>query len=134
MDFWKLILIPIVGFAIGYLTNYIAVKMLFYPRKRVFGFQGVLPARKKVLAKNIAEASVHVLPEKVRDLEKIPFLGEKIITLIKASVEKEVRELDDKELERLILKVVSNELRFITWVGGILGLLIGLVQVGIYLI
>jgi len=134
MEVWKLVAIPVIGFLIGYFTNYIAIKMLFYPRKKFLGFQGVLPRRKMILAKNIGEVSVHVLPEKVRDLEKIPFVGEKIMDLIKVSIEKEVGRLSDEKLEKIIMRVVRKELSFITWMGGVLGFLIGLVQVLIILI
>lgn len=48
---------PVIGAAIGYFTNYIAVKMLFCPRKevRVFGVRlpftpGIIPKRRKELA------------------------------------------------------------------------------------
>ena len=34
---------PIIGAIIGYFTNYIAVKMLFYPRKEIKVFGHVLP-------------------------------------------------------------------------------------------
>jgi len=134
METWKLIAIPLIGFLIGYFTNYIAIKMLFYPRRKFLGFQGVLPSRKKVLAKNIGEVSIHVLPQKIRDLEKIPFVGSKVINLIKQSIEKEVGNLSDERLEEIIMKVVRKELSFITWMGGLLGFLIGLVQVLIVLI
>ena len=52
---------PVIGAVIGYFTNYIAVKMLFYPRKevRVFGHKlpftpGAIPKGKPRLAKAIA--------------------------------------------------------------------------------
>ena len=134
MEVWKLIAIPVIGFLIGYFTNYIAIKMLFYPRKKILGFQGVLPKRKMILAKNVGDVSVHVLPDKIKDLEKIPFVGEKIMDLIKESVERQVGELSDEKLEEIVMKVVKRELSFITWMGGLLGFIIGLVQVLIILI
>ena len=49
-----LILLPIIAAFIGWLTNYLAVKMLFHPRLplQVLGFsiQGVFPKRQKQLA------------------------------------------------------------------------------------
>ena len=51
---------PVIGAVIGYCTNYIAVKMLFYPRKeiRIFGHRlpftpGAIPKGKPRLAKAI---------------------------------------------------------------------------------
>lgn len=51
---------PLIGAVIGYFTNYIAVKMLFLPRKeyRIFGRRvpftpGIIPRRKKELARSL---------------------------------------------------------------------------------
>lgn len=51
---------PVIGALIGYCTNYIAVKMLFYPKKeiRIFGHKlpftpGTIPKGKPRLAKAI---------------------------------------------------------------------------------
>lgn len=58
MDY-KLFLLPVVGAIIGWLTNYIAIKMLFKPYNpiRVLGFtiQGVLPKRREAFAHGIAK-------------------------------------------------------------------------------
>lgn len=119
---------PIIGFIIGYFTNYLAIKMLFYPKKPIFGFQGVLPKRKNILAKKIAESAMHILPESVKKLTQTPFIGKAIEKTIQESIEKQIQSLSIDELETLILKIVKKELRFITWTGGILGLLIGIIQ------
>ena len=59
MEYVPYIAAPIVCAFIGWLTNYIAVKMLFYPKKpiRILGvrFQGVFPKRQQALAHNIGE-------------------------------------------------------------------------------
>ena len=36
-------------------TNWLAVKMLFYPRTPIFGFQGLIPKKQKELAHKIAD-------------------------------------------------------------------------------
>jgi uncharacterized membrane protein YheB (UPF0754 family) len=133
MELYKIIAIPLIGFLIGYFTNYIAIKMLFYPKKRYFWIQGIIPKRKKVFAKNIARASVSIMPQKIKDLEKIPFIGEKIMDLVLNSIEKEINSLSDEKIEEIILSVAKKELSFITWIGGILGLFIGIVQLLIIL-
>ena len=133
MEIWKLVLIPVIGFFIGYFTNYIAIKMLFYPRRKFWGFQGVLPGRKKIIARKISEASISFLPLNIKKLEKVPFFGDKIIDVIKGAIEKEINSLGNDELEKIILGVVRKELSFITWMGGLLGFLIGLIQVLIVL-
>jgi len=52
------LVLPAVGAAIGYLTNWLAVKMLFRPRepRRVLGvtFQGLVPRRQADLAASVA--------------------------------------------------------------------------------
>lgn len=51
---------PLVGALIGYVTNWLAVRMIFRPRRHVgfswLGFQGVLPRRKEAFARSIAGA------------------------------------------------------------------------------
>lgn len=53
----RYILLPLIAGLIGWFTNYIAVLMLFRPRRpvRVLGitFQGIFPKRQKVLAERI---------------------------------------------------------------------------------
>ncbi len=50
--------IPFISAAIGYITNYFAIKMLFYPRRPVnllfFKVQGIFPKRKTLLARRMA--------------------------------------------------------------------------------
>ncbi len=55
----KIALSPIICALIGWLTNYLAVKMLFHPRKPVkilfVTLQGIFPKRQKALARNLGE-------------------------------------------------------------------------------
>jgi uncharacterized membrane protein YheB (UPF0754 family) len=52
-----LILIPVISALIGWITNFLAVKMIFRPHKEIsilgFKLQGLLPKRKKDLAEKI---------------------------------------------------------------------------------
>ena len=130
----KIILMPIIGFIIGYFTNYIAIKMLFHPRNKILGIQGVIPKRKSQLARNISHISPELMPSEFKKIEKIPFIGTRIIEAFKHSIEKRINSLSDKELEEIVLKVVRKELSFVTWVGGVLGFLIGLLQALILLL
>nr|MBQ5810948.1 DUF445 family protein [Clostridia bacterium] len=68
MNFLHYILGPLIGALIGYLTNFIAVKMLFrpYTPKKLFGktlpfTPGIIPKRKDALAKAIGNAVGHRL-------------------------------------------------------------------------
>ena len=67
---WKYIVTPIIGAIIGYVTNWIAVKMLFRPRKevRVFGKRlpftpGVIPRGQARLAKAVGNMGEKLLSE-----------------------------------------------------------------------
>ncbi|MCQ2509225.1 MAG: DUF445 family protein [Lachnospiraceae bacterium] len=67
---------PLIGSVIGYFTNYIAVKMLFYPRKEVYLFghklpftPGAIPKGKARLGRAIGKAVGETLLTK-EDIEK----------------------------------------------------------------
>jgi len=55
----KYLITPVVCALIGWLTNWVAVKMLFRPRKPVhllfFTLQGIFPKRQKALAANLGQ-------------------------------------------------------------------------------
>ncbi|MFW5487872.1 MAG: DUF445 domain-containing protein [Desulfovibrio sp.] len=59
MELWKLIAAPIICGLIGWITNILAVKMLFHPRKPLsigpFSLQGVFPKRQMALAKRLGD-------------------------------------------------------------------------------
>ncbi|NLJ79878.1 MAG: DUF445 family protein [Firmicutes bacterium] len=56
---WELMSFPFIAALIGWGTNVIAIKMLFWPRQpiRIFGFslRGVLPKRQKEIASSIGQ-------------------------------------------------------------------------------
>jgi uncharacterized membrane protein YheB (UPF0754 family) len=125
----KLYLLPIIGLIIGAFTNYLAIKMLFHPRKPILGIQGLLPKRRQMLAEKISDAATRILPDSVRKLENIPILGPTIISEFKKTVEAQVNNLSLKELEDIIMHVMHKELNFVIWIGGAIGFLIGLLQI-----
>ncbi len=57
---------------------------------------------------------------------RMPFLVEAID--IPSMVSEKIDSLDMREVERIVLKVVKKELAWITWLGGILGAIIGFIQ------
>lgn len=90
--YWKMLAIPLVGAAIGYVTNWIAVKMLFRPRKevRLWGKRlpftpGVIPRGQKRLARAVGRAVEEQLLTQ-EALEKV-LLSEKKITGLKETVQ-----------------------------------------------
>ncbi|MCB9893102.1 MAG: DUF445 family protein [Planctomycetes bacterium] len=44
-----------IGGLVGFATNWVAIKMLFHPRVRVLGVQGVVPSRRHELARSVGE-------------------------------------------------------------------------------
>lgn len=125
----KLYLLPIIGAIIGAFTNYLAIKMLFHPRKPILGIQGLLPKRRKILASKIADSSTRILPDSVKKLQSIPLIGPTIINEIKGTIENQVNNLSLEELEEITMHVMHKELNFVIWIGGALGFLIGLLQI-----
>ena len=124
----KIWLMPAIGFVIGYFTNYIAIKMLFHPRKKIFGIQGVIPKRRRALASRIAGIAPDIMPPQLQKLKEIPFLGGRILDKFQEAVEDQINSLSIEKLESIVFKVMKKEMRFVVWVGGVIGLLIGIIQ------
>ena len=57
MSYLRFFVYPVVGSFLGFITNYIAIKLLFRPKKKVMGIQGLLPKRKS----EIAERAGHIV-------------------------------------------------------------------------
>lgn len=59
MNYWLLIIIPIISAFIGWVTNWVAIKMLFHPRtpKRILGitFHGIFPKRQQQFAEKLGK-------------------------------------------------------------------------------
>lgn len=66
-----LYIIPFISAGIGWFTNYLAIKMLFYPRRErnfiFFKFQGIFPKRQEVLAARLGK----IVAEELFSLEII---------------------------------------------------------------
>lgn len=75
-------LIPIISGAIGYVTNVVAVKMMFYPTKFVgippyLGWQGIVPANRVVLAQrglSLITAKLLKISEVLEDVDAEDFI------------------------------------------------------------
>ncbi len=191
--------IPVVSGLIGYVTNYIAVVMLFRPHKPwgLLGIklQGLVPRRQKEIARSLGamierdllshediqkalksvetadEASSFLneqidlfvqklaaqnpmvgmfmqgpLLDQVKGLlrdqmaEKFPALVERIVERAEHSldvseiVRTKVEAFDLTKLESIIHEVSARELKTIELLGGVLGFLVGVVQVGILVV
>ncbi|MGE9295968.1 MAG: DUF445 domain-containing protein [Puniceicoccales bacterium] len=194
----RLAWIPFVTAFIGWLTNWLAIQMLFRPRQPwpIFGFkvQGLVPRRHEDIADRVAEVveeeflSQHLIRDQLnqldvhgyvdqfigklihqrlgRKLRSIPLIGGMINDNTLAMLEKmaldsvheEIEPLrnrlaDDLEtrlqvrqivrdrilafemerLEGLVRRIANREFQLIEILGGALGFIVGLAQVGILL-
>ena len=195
MIHYKLLLIPVISALIGWLTNFLAVRMIFRPYTIVNLFiiriQGLIPKRKDELAlrightiskhlithqdimdaikNNIDEETLRsLLDEKLEEfinretslfnpfilsfvskdkkskikqivckeiIDLLPDIGERFASTmersldIKGMITTRVKSFDLRELEEIILEISSKELKAIEIYGGILGFIIGIVQV-----
>lgn len=190
---WKTWSIPIIGAFIGWITNWLAIKMLFHPRKpfkiMFVTFHGIFPKNKPRIAENLGvivqrdlinygdikdrlmepeamnnfkeEIALRVDNSLRERIEKSAFLDaivpDQLITtihktlvdeieknlpsVIGSSIDKIEQKLDikqlvknkvsnfsDEKLERLLLDITSKEFTFIELIGGVLGFIIGLIQ------
>lgn len=193
MDMLKIILLAIIGALIGWVTNKVAIKLLFRPLYPInipllnFEIHGLIPKRKHEIAKAIGETvevellSLDDLLDKFRkDMdvesikntlrikikavvkEKLPsiipttfknmiltyiddfidsngedFINELTDDLISKTkdsisiaslVEEKINSYDLLKIENIVLSIADKELKHIEILGGVLGLIIGLVQ------
>lgn len=189
-----IITLPLIAALIGWFTNYIAVKMLFRPRKKVkilfFELQGIFPKRQVLLAEKIGKMvanellSIKDIKEKINHHESMkevsnaiegkiedylkntfpstfplaflisnktknkvkedimaeftsmaPEVIEKYFenmeeTIdVEAIIREKVKLLPPEKLEDLINSILKKEFQFIELIGGVLGFIIGLIQV-----
>ena len=200
MNYLLLALIPVISGFIGWVTNWVAIKMLFHPRKPVsilgFTIQGIFPKRQTQFAAKLGKlVSTELLsfeeiqsaitnPENLKGLmpkletavdhflrnklsEVMPmismFIGDKTIDKIKSVLTDEIQQLfpemieqyvasmknnldlekivtekvtnfSSDKLESILYQVMSKEFKFIEILGGVLGFLIGLIQIAITLL
>jgi uncharacterized membrane protein YheB (UPF0754 family) len=59
MNYWLLLIIPVISAFIGWVTNWVAIKMLFHPRepKKILGitFHGIFPKRQQQFAEKLGK-------------------------------------------------------------------------------
>jgi uncharacterized membrane protein YheB (UPF0754 family) len=92
LSFYLLLCTPILTALIGWLTNKVAIDMLFHPRKQIrflgFRFQGLIPKRQKELAAEAAELierelmQQHVVLQQIRGIDLDPYLNSTAKTLV----------------------------------------------------
>jgi uncharacterized membrane protein YheB (UPF0754 family) len=195
-----LYLIPFISAFIGWFTNWVAIKMLFHPKKpiKILGitFIGIFPKRQVQFAEKLGklvsdellsfqdiESKItnptnidQLMPQidahiehflRVKLADQMPvislFIGDKTIQQMKSVFMTELKELfpgimksymgnlqRDLDLEKIVIEkvkgfstekleqilndIMSKEFRFIEILGGVLGFLIGIIQVILTLI
>ena len=101
----RLLLIVGIGAGIGWVTNYVAIKMLFRPYKEInlgiFKIQGLLPKRKHEIGESLAE----IIQQELVSLKDIVNSMDK--TVIEDKMEKVIDDMLDQKLG-VKLKEFSN--------------------------
>lgn len=194
MNYW-LLLIPVISAFIGWVTNLVAIKMLFHPRNPVnvlgIRIQGIFPKRQEQFAEKLGKLvsrellSFSDIEEKISNPENLKkvlpmvethidhflrvklsesmpmismFIGDKTIEKLKGTfmneleilfpkvmkdysntlkhqldlehiVTEKVKAFSGDKLEEILYQVMAKEFRFVEIIGGILGFLIGILQV-----
>ena len=104
MMYYQLFTIPVISALIGYITNVVAIKMLFWPRKPInllfFDLQGLLPKRQADIAKSLGELVENQLlsVDDIFDRLNTPQVQDKLVN----SVATLVRDKLDNMLPRII--------------------------------
>ncbi len=101
MDYWVFVYIPFFTAVIGWLTNKVAIKMLFRPRRpfRVMGilFQGLIPRRQDEIAARSAEiieqelVNQHFFREKFKKIDLGPHMREFAGKLVREGIAERLR-------------------------------------------
>lgn len=98
----KLVLIVGIGAGIGWVTNYVAIKMLFRPYKEInfglFKIQGLLPKRKHEIGESIAE----IIQSELISLKDI------VSSMDKDKLEEKMSEAIDKILEEKLQREITK--------------------------
>ena len=186
--------LPLIAALIGWVTNYLAIKMLFHPRKRInfyfFSIQGIFPKRQAVLADRLGNVVANelfsfqdikesftststarelnaVLDEKLEDFITVKlktvmpmlamFLNKEVKNKIKNTLHQEFQNIlpdllnkysekiekdidvrkivyekvaafSSEKLEQMLFSIMKKEFKTIEILGGVLGFLIGIIQ------
>jgi len=98
----KILILSVIGSGIGYVTNVIAIKLLFRPVKPVniifFEIQGVIPKRKHEISKSIGDT----VENELLDIEEI------LESFVTESRIEELLNKIKKEIEKTVIKKLSD--------------------------
>lgn len=109
LPYWsRFIIYPLIGSFLGYITNWVAITLLFKPKNKILGIQGLLQKRKKIIAQKAAEIVREYLLN-TSELKKV---------VDKSKVKESIKKLVDKTLilvPNLGRRVLSKILRELTY-------------------
>lgn len=113
MDILRFVLLVLIGGMIGWITNKIAIKMLFRPinphKILGFTFQGVFPRRKDQMAISLAEIIEKELLSKEVIMDQL--LGEEKLEEIKAKLKKTIIDKLVESIPPAIAMFVGGDIR-----------------------
>ena len=98
-DFWKYVSIPFIAGAVGWITNWMAVQMTFYPLEFIgirpfFGWQGIIPSKVEKMAGIVVDKALSKLgslDEFFREMEP-----EKISAHLTRTIQSRIEEYTDE--------------------------------------
>ena len=112
----QLLIIPLIGAFIGYITNVFAIRMLFWPKQPVklfcFELQGLLPKRQREIAESIGtliEARLLSIDE-LFDSVDTPELRHRILNEVVQTLKKRLRQTMPRVLPDRLYRLIEDNL------------------------
>lgn len=108
----KILVLAVIGALIGWITNLIAIKLLFRPLYPIkvplfnYTIQGLIPKRRDEIAKSIG----NVIEQELLSIEEIAdkVIGEQNISQIKAMIKSKIHEIIGDKLPSIIPNMFKN--------------------------
>lgn len=104
VEFWQYLSIPVIAALIGWITNWLAIKMTFYPLefvglRPIWGWQGIIPSKARKMAAKSVDATISKIGTVQEIFEQIDphVLAEYVIHNVEPRTEEYVDELMLKE-------------------------------------
>lgn len=124
---------PIAQSMSGKIDEYLAAhgkEKLFPVVRKEIDALAEAPTEKGLAAAGIGRGEIERAVGALYDKALLPAVCEAVSSFdVAAEVEKKIGEMEVKELEKLCLSVMKKELNAITWLGGLIGLLLGIVNI-----
>ncbi|MCG8519875.1 DUF445 domain-containing protein [Marinobacter sp. CA1] len=99
-EFWQYLSIPVIAALIGWTTNWLAIKMTFYPlefvgKRPIWGWQGIIPSKARKMAAISVDATISKIGTVQEIFEQIDpkVLAAHILTSVEPRTEEYVDEL-----------------------------------------